>query len=112
MSDIFAVLGRRIRQERQARGVTQQRLAELVGMDTGHLSRIERGKAVPSINVVKRIADALCLPIAQIFADIPPRKLSDDSGWGKKIGTMVRDLPARRRERVLRLFKMIVKSAR
>lgn len=111
MSDIFIVLGRRIRQERKARGLTQQQLAELVGMDTGHLSRVEHGKAVPSINAVKKIADALGLPIARVFADVPAGKLPDQGGWVGRIGAVVGDLPPRRRAKVFRLLKAIVKDA-
>ena len=82
-ADTFTLLGRRIREERKARGLTQQQLADVVGMDAGHLSRVEHGKAVPSINAVKKIADALALPIAKLFADIPLQKAREDRGWAK-----------------------------
>ncbi len=109
-SDIFALLGRRISEERKARGLTQQQLADVVAMDAGHLSRIEHGKAVPSINVVKKIADTLGLAIAKLFADVPLQKPPDDHGWAGKPGAMVREVPPRRREKILRILKTIVKN--
>ena len=72
-SDIFALLGRRISEERKARGLTQQQLADVVAMDAGHLSRIEHGKAVPSINVVKKIADTLGLASPSSSPNVPSR---------------------------------------
>ena len=110
MPDLFALLGRRVREERKTRGLTQQQLADAVGMDAGHLSRVEHGKAVPSINAVKKIADALGLPIAKLFADIPLRKAPEDRGWAGKLGAMVREVPPRRREKILRILKTIVKN--
>lgn len=104
MSEIFSLLGRRIKQERHARHLTQQELAEIVGIDTGHLSRIESGKTPPSLNVVKNIADALRLPMARLFEDVPIKPLPAD-GWTGKMASLVRDLPPKRRKKVFLLLK-------
>ena len=109
MAEVYALLGRRVKEERTARHLTQQELAEAAGMDTGHLSRIEHGKAVPSINLVKRLADVLSVPIAKLFADIPPHKLSD-YGWAGKMGAMVKEMAPKRRAKVLRVLKALVKE--
>lgn len=109
MPDLYTILGRRLKQERSARHLTQQELADAVGTDTAHLSRIESGKAVPSINMVKKLADALGVPIAALFADVPRRALHDD-GWAAKMGVMVRDMPPKKRSKVLRVLKSIVQN--
>jgi transcriptional regulator with XRE-family HTH domain len=109
MAEVYSLLGQRVREERTARHFTQQELAEAAGMDTGHLSRIEHGKAVPSINVVKRLADVLDIPIARLFADIPAHKPPDDA-WAGKLGAMVKEMPPKRREKVLRVLKALVKE--
>jgi len=107
MPNIYAALGRRVRDERKARHLTQQELAEAAGMDTAHLSRIEGGKTVPSINMTKKLADALGLPIAALFSDIPAHKVPDH-GWAGKMGAMVRDMTPKQRSKVLRVLKSIV----
>ena len=104
MPNIFSLLGRRIKQERKARHLTQQELADAVGIDTGHLSRIESGKTPPSLNVVKNVADALRLPIARLFEDVPLQPLPAD-GWTGKMATLVRELPPKRRAKVFQLLK-------
>ena len=105
--DIYALLGRRIKEERKARHLTQQELAEGAGLDTAHLSRIEGGKTVPSINMVKKLADALGLPISRLFDRIPSREIPD-YGWAGKMGAMVKEMSPKQREKVLRVLKSIV----
>lgn len=52
--------GPHLKQARRRRGVSQERLAELAGMDRGHISKIEAGKIRrPTDEVVQRLADAL-----------------------------------------------------
>jgi transcriptional regulator with XRE-family HTH domain len=109
MPDIYTRLGRRIKAERSARHLTQQELADAAGMDTAHLSRIESGKAIPSINMTKKLADALGLPIATLFSDVPAHKVPDQ-GWAGKMGAMVREMTPQQRSRVLRVLKSIVEK--
>lgn len=104
--DVYALLGRRIKAERQARHLTQQELAEAAGMDTAHLSRIEGGKTVPSINMVQKLADALGVPIGRLFADVPARRLPD-YGWAGKMAALVREMPPKKRAKVLLVLKAI-----
>ncbi len=52
-------LGCKIRQMRKLRGFTQEQLAELIGIDNKHLSRIEIGKHMPTYSVLKKLAKAL-----------------------------------------------------
>jgi transcriptional regulator with XRE-family HTH domain len=109
MPNIYALLGSRVREERKSRHLTQQELADAAGMDTAHLSRIESGKAVPSINMAKKLADALGLPIAALFSDIPAHKVPDQR-WAGKMGAMVRDMTPKQRSKVLRVLKSIVEK--
>lgn len=104
--DIYALLGRRIKAERTARHLTQQELAESAGMDTTHLSRMEHGKAVPSVNMLRKLADALGVGIAKLFQDVPPRPLPDD-GWARKMGVMVRDMAPKKRAKLMRVLKTL-----
>ena len=62
-------LGPRIRSLRQARHLTLRQLAERAGVTESFLSQVEREVASPSIASVQRIARALDLGIAELFAD-------------------------------------------
>jgi transcriptional regulator with XRE-family HTH domain len=48
-----------LREARRVRGVTQERLAEAVGVDRTYISMLERGIHQPSLSVFLRLADAL-----------------------------------------------------
>ncbi|MBQ1406908.1 MAG: helix-turn-helix domain-containing protein [Eubacterium sp.] len=44
---------------RAERGISQKELAVMTGIDQSDISKIERGTANPSVNTLRRIADAL-----------------------------------------------------
>lgn len=56
-------LGEKIRQLRKANGLTQEQLAEKVGIDNKHLSRIEKGRHMPTYRIIKKLADVLNIDI-------------------------------------------------
>jgi len=62
-SDHLSRLGSAIRAARKERGLSQEALADLAGIDRSHMGKIERGERNVSILNVIRIADALdCKP--------------------------------------------------
>src|SRR5436309_10519409 len=65
-----AVLARRIRGEREARGWSLAGLAERAGVSKAMLSKIERAEASPTAATLSRIATAYGLTLAALF-EIP-----------------------------------------
>jgi transcriptional regulator with XRE-family HTH domain len=64
-------LGGRVRSLRRQRGLTLKALGRLAGLSHPFLSQVERGLARPSVASVERIAEALGVPVAHLWA--PPR---------------------------------------
>ena len=64
-------LGPRIRSLRQARRLTLREVSQRAGVTESFLSQVERDVTSPSIATVQRIARALDLSIAQLFAEEP-----------------------------------------
>ncbi|HEX5398786.1 MAG TPA: helix-turn-helix transcriptional regulator [Verrucomicrobiae bacterium] len=56
---ILSTLGLNVRQRREARALTQEKLAERAGLDATYISGIERGLRNPGIKNVARLAKAL-----------------------------------------------------
>ena len=52
-------MGEKIRQIRKSKGLTQEQLAERIGIDNKHLSRIENGKHMPTYKILKNLAEVL-----------------------------------------------------
>jgi len=65
-------LGVRIRTIRRARHLTLRELSERAGVTESFLSQVEREVATPSIATVRKVARALDLTIAELFAEQPP----------------------------------------
>ena len=55
----FKVIGRNICKARKAKGLTQEKVAERLGMSHLHYGRLERGERVASLEQIAHIADAL-----------------------------------------------------
>lgn len=53
------LVGDRIKRRRKAAGLTQEALAEQIGLSKNHLSNIERGRYLPTIETLLMICDAL-----------------------------------------------------
>ncbi len=60
------VVGNRIRDARLYANLTQEKLAELAGLDRQSINRIEQGHASPLLDNLFRIADALDVPLAHL----------------------------------------------
>ncbi len=63
---VLAALGLNVRQHRETRELTQERLAEKAGLDPTYISGIERGLRNPGIRNVVRLAKALGLTTAAL----------------------------------------------
>lgn len=47
----YKAFGRRLREYRHARNLTQEKLSELVGVSFQHIGMLERGKRAPSMPI-------------------------------------------------------------
>jgi transcriptional regulator with XRE-family HTH domain len=61
-------VGSRLRQLREAQGLSMRGLAARSGLSANALSMIERGKTSPSVSTLYKLADALGLPITAFFS--------------------------------------------
>lgn len=53
------VFGRRVRELRKERGLSQVALAAKVGIDRSYMGFLERGERNPSLDVITKIAESL-----------------------------------------------------
>ena len=65
--DIKVLLGKRIREYRLKHGLTQFQLAEKLGIDDKHLSRIELGKNMPQDTVIANLAEVFGIEPKNLF---------------------------------------------
>lgn len=72
----------RMRELREAKSITQGQLAERVGIEQSHVSKIERGLANPTLDMIRKIAAALGVEPFDLFGkpDLQGRALVAISG--------------------------------
>lgn len=73
MSDSKKLIGERISMLRRSRGLTQSELAERVGLDSRHVSRLETGKHYPSLDSLETMARVLDVELREFF-EFPSRE--------------------------------------
>jgi transcriptional regulator with XRE-family HTH domain len=61
------VIGTRLRSLREKKGMSQGDVEKVTGMLRCYISRIENGHTIPSLQTLERFADALGLPVHEIF---------------------------------------------
>ena len=57
--DLKEMIGSRIQEIRNKKGITQDQLSEKVGISSKYLSSIERGKENPTLNTILKLAQSL-----------------------------------------------------
>ena len=67
MSGIARVLGKRIRNYRMDKGLSQEKLAELSGCHPTYIGQIERGEKNATIESIEKIAVALNVSLSKLF---------------------------------------------
>ncbi|MFN3476215.1 MAG: helix-turn-helix domain-containing protein [Candidatus Methylomirabilales bacterium] len=73
-------IGRRLRRLRKMRGLTQKALAAKIegGIDYSYIGKIERGEQLPSLKVLRRIGEALNVPLGFFFQEEEPILLPEE----------------------------------
>ncbi len=70
LDPVLSALGRNVRRQREARNLTQEKLAERASLDATYISGIERGLRNPGIKNVARLAKALGLSLSELCRGI------------------------------------------
>ncbi|GHV36229.1 HTH-type transcriptional regulator PrtR [Synergistales bacterium] len=65
----LAVFAQRLKEQRHAKNLTQKKLASLVGVESNTVYKWENSLASPSLDTVKKIADALKTNVAYLIGD-------------------------------------------
>ena len=70
MDDPLPIFAANVRRAREAGGMTQEALASAAGMHVTHVARIERGEREPGVRAIAKLAIALDVAAADLFAGI------------------------------------------
>ena len=63
------IIGTRLKQLREERNLSQSEVERRAGLERCYIERVESGHAVPSLTTLERLAEALELPLYELFYD-------------------------------------------
>ncbi len=69
-SHIQMSFGKSVRKLRQKRKLSQEKLAEICGLHTNYIGRIERGQQNISLQNIEKIARGLKVRLRELFRDL------------------------------------------
>ena len=104
MKTATEMLGARIRELRKRLKITQEQLAERLGLDQKHMSRIELGKSYPSLDRLKKISEVLEVTLPSLFEF---EHMADGQERLKQINEMVQKLGEADQRRVYKIVKAL-----
>ena len=67
IDNIYTELGKRIVKARNAKGMSQEKLAANSGIDRSHMGFIEQGRRKPTLSTLFKIAKSLDISLEQLF---------------------------------------------
>lgn len=65
--NLTTLLGRRIKELRKAKKMSQAGLAEATGLSDNYIALVEQGKRSPSLETIEKIASAIKVPYEELF---------------------------------------------
>lgn len=70
VDQIYAEIGKRIVKARNAKGMSQEKLASESGIDRSHIGFIEQGRRKPTLSTLYKITNVLDLSLEQLFRNL------------------------------------------
>ena len=101
--DILVRLGLRIKEARESREITQQRLSDLSGIAVRTISKIERSQMNPSFEILSILIPFLGVSIDSLF--VPPNNQTDADI--QEIATLYRSSSAQGQRLILTLIRAL-----
>ncbi len=96
----------RLKQARVRAGITQKKLGVIIGMDegsaSGRMNHYEKGRHTPDISTLKKIADALNVPLNYFFCE-------DDVS--AELSVLISKLPEQEKKALLESLKIAIKES-
>jgi transcriptional regulator with XRE-family HTH domain len=105
--DVKVLLGRRIRQLRKIRTMTQEQLGEKAGVDYKYLGGIERGERNPSTENLAKIAKALGVKIHELF--VFEHEIEDIRLLKKNIDELLKEANKKEVKTICRVIEAILR---
>jgi len=100
----FSYIGKRIRDVRTGKGLTQEALANSVNVNVSHISNIENNKVKISLTLLIKICNALNVSIDYLLEN---EYTAPSSGIETELIHVLKEMPSDKKETLLRIAKIL-----
>ena len=100
-------VGRRIKEAREKRGLTQQSLADTIDMSPSHLGVIERGGKVPNLDTFVLIANALHVSADSLLLDVVEQSTA---GASAELTELLAQVPMEERSKIVKVVRTMIEA--
>ncbi|WP_300563506.1 helix-turn-helix domain-containing protein [uncultured Acetatifactor sp.] len=100
-------IGVRIKEAREAKGFTQEQLAEIVGLSPTHMSVIERGVKAPKLETFIKIANALNVTSDSLLLDVLDHSLQIAA---TELSEQIKHLPLKEQRKILKAVRILAED--
>ena len=104
---IIEKIGRRIKQFRKLRGLTQEELARLTNLSVQYIGAIERGERSASISSLNAISEALGISLKDLFKFGEEEKVKSKKYYEMVIEELIRELRNKTPETIMLIGNLI-----
>lgn len=100
----FSLIGQRIKEVRTDKQLTQEYLANMIGVNTSHVSNIETGKTKISLTLLIKICDALGVTLDYLLEN---EYHNPTSVIEKELLNTIKDMKKEKQKTLLRIAKVL-----
>ncbi len=102
---LIQTIGQAIAKYRQASGLTQAQLAEILGISNDAVSRMERGKTIPTVLRLLELSEIFHCEVADLVTETSNRSIDQ----AKVIEKLLQRLDSQQRSELVYLIERLVK---
>jgi transcriptional regulator with XRE-family HTH domain len=101
----------RLRELREAAGLTLRELARQLGEDHSNVGYWERTGTLPRSNVLVPMAAALGVTVEELLGQDKPRRTAAPGGKVRSVFEQVQKLPRRRQDKIVEVVEALLKAS-
>ena len=102
-------IGKRIKERREQLGLTQEQLAEKLGLATHYISTVERGTTFPRCEKLILLLNGLETSADAIFCDVLDHSVNYQASV---LSEKIAELPAEEQKRIMNMVELMVAQAK
>lgn len=100
----YIKIGKRIKQYRTEKGISQEALSDMININYRHISNIENGRRYPSLEIIVAFANAFDVSADDLLVDTLNRT---SSVVGKEVHAILQDCHPAKKEMLIKILKFI-----